>query len=104
MLVLPMTIASGIQNKLLTGLSAALPVIISSRALFSDELVNQKNIITCETDKDYIMAILELYENPERILYISRYAYEFANKYLHWDNILSKFLDVISDSISERPD
>jgi len=99
MLVLPMTIASGIQNKLLTGLCSAMPVIISPRAFFSKFLIDSINVVSAESDDEYVGKILYLYENLVEIIKISRNSYEFAQRNLKWTDILNQYIDTISNAL-----
>jgi len=99
MLVLPMTIASGIQNKLLTGLCSAMPVIISSRAFFSKELVNFVNVISAESDDEYINNILLLYQDVAKVMEISKNSYNFAKSKLQWPAILKRYTEIIQNML-----
>ncbi len=99
MLVLPMTIASGIQNKLLTGLCSAMPVIISSRAFFSKELVNLVNVISAESDDEYINNILLLYQDVSKVMEISKNSYNFAKNKLQWPAILKRYTEIIQNML-----
>ncbi len=95
MLVLPMTIASGIQNKLLTGLASAVPVVISSRALFSEELKQFYNIVVADSDEEYVENILKLYNDITILLEISKNSYDFADKHLRWNKILIDYYKIL---------
>ncbi|AEX85633.1 hypothetical protein Marpi_1229 [Marinitoga piezophila KA3] len=96
-LILPMTIASGIQNKFLTGLASATPTIITKRALFTNKLKPKIHVITAESDEDYIEEILNIYINKQNIKNISLNAYTFAKEYLDWNSVKKRFIQQINE-------
>lgn len=91
--VLPMRIASGIQNKLLTGLALGIPTIISRRARFCKELVDGKNVIFADTDEEYLAKLEHYYDHPEELKQISYEANLFAKKYLAKEYVIKNFIE-----------
>ncbi|ACM22204.1 glycosyltransferase family 4 protein [Thermotoga neapolitana] len=94
-IILPMTVVSGIQNKLLTGLSSAIPVVITSQAIFDDKLQHLKNVMVAETDDDYVNAVVKLYESPSLYFEIAENAFKFADENLRWSKVIEKYMNAI---------
>lgn len=90
-----MTVVSGIQNKLLTGLSSAIPVVITSQAIFDDKLQHLKNVMVAETDDDYVNAVVKLYESPSLYFEIAENAFKFADENLRWSKVIEKYMNAI---------
>lgn len=100
-LVLPMKLASGVQNKLLTGLAAGKPVIISSRARFNEGLLDGYNVLFAENNNEFVEKIMFLYNNPDHIYLIAKRAREFALKNLDWSSIEKEFITSINKILEE---
>jgi glycosyltransferase involved in cell wall biosynthesis len=64
MAVAPLVYGAGVQNKILESLAVGLPVITTSRALISLDLVPGRNILVGDTAEEFTEKILFLLENP----------------------------------------
>ncbi|MDK2886835.1 MAG: hypothetical protein PWP54_1408 [Thermosipho sp. (in: thermotogales)] len=95
MLVLPMRIASGVQNKLLTGLALGIPVVINSRAKFSTNLEHGYNVFFADNDQEYIQIVCTAIESYASLSEISKNANQFAREYLSKESIASAFTEAV---------
>ena len=90
-----LSIATGIQNKILTYLSFGLPSIISSKS--AKGLINLKNnyhIKIFKNDKGFFNKIIALKKNRILANKLSKNSYK-AIKHLNWNNLLKKYNKII---------
>lgn len=87
--VAPLRIARGIQNKILEAMAMARPVVASSECAAAVDAVSGQELITATTPADFIAEIDALLQNPERCLSIGRAARQRVVTQYSWEAHLS---------------
>jgi polysaccharide biosynthesis protein PslH len=83
-LVAPMQISIGLQNKLLEAMAMKIPCITTSLANNALKAKTDVEIIVADTPQDFAQAILNLLENPTKAEYIAERAFAYVNKNYDW--------------------
>lgn len=95
LLVAPMQISIGLQNKLLEAMAMQLPCITSSLANNALGAVPDEQIIVSNTPEEYATAIVNVLQNPEKARKIAVNGYKYAVTHFNWTNttaLLDKLL------------
>jgi sugar transferase (PEP-CTERM/EpsH1 system associated) len=95
-LVAPMQISIGLQNKLLEAMAMRLPCITSSLANNAVGAIHNQEIMVADTPNQYAGYVLELLDNEDKYKLISVNGYKFTlNKY-NWKNTVAILDNLIS--------
>lgn len=95
-LIFPMETASGVQNKLITGMSYGKVVITSKRVdTGTFNFKNYENIIFAESDEEYANEINKVYENLKMARKIANGAFLLMHD-SSWDKMLQPMAESIS--------
>lgn len=86
LLVAPMQISIGLQNKLLEAMAMQLPCITSSLANNALGAIPNEQIIVSNTPEEYATAIINLLQNPEKARKIALSGYKYAITHFNWTN------------------
>ncbi|HNY22718.1 MAG TPA: glycosyltransferase family 4 protein, partial [Treponemataceae bacterium] len=98
-MVLPMTIASGVQNKLLFSMAAGKAAITTSRVDTGDiPFVNGESVFFAETDGEFADAIRRLMNDRNLLASSQRAARELIMHNASWESIGSKLLSLFADN------
>lgn len=95
-LVAPMQLSIGLQNKLLEGMSMRIPCVtthLSNNALRAQP---GKEIMTAETEEEFAAAIIKLIAHPELAVSISDDAWKFVRDYYSWEPICERLSNFIA--------
>jgi len=84
-LVAPMQISIGLQNKLLEAMAMKIPCVTSVLANNALGAENNKQILVAEQPEEYVKHILFLLDNPDKAAEISENAYDFVHKKFNWE-------------------
>ena len=92
LVVAPIQIAAGIQNKVLIAMANAVPVVLTPLiAKAIPELQNGDNCLICEDSQDFAKACLSLIENKELHKKIRTKGYEMVVKHYSWHEKLKGY-------------
>ena len=91
----PMSLGSGLQNKLLEAMSLGIPCITSNLCNESLGATHMKNIIIGNSVEQYISQILNILSNPELISEIEKNGREFVNKKFSWESSNKILLEIL---------
>jgi glycosyltransferase involved in cell wall biosynthesis len=94
-IVLPMTIASGIQNKLLTALSFGMPTVASSRAIFNNDLMDEENLMIAESTEEFLEKTRKLILNPGLRKRIGERAKVFIQENQSWEKVANQMFSIV---------
>lgn len=83
-LVAPMQISIGLQNKLLEAMAMQLPCITSSLANNALGAKPGEQILVCDTPTDYANSIIDLLQHPEKSATIALNGYKYALNNFNW--------------------
>lgn len=91
-IVAPVNIAAGIQNKVLIGMACKVPVVLSSLIAKSiPELENGINCFIADSSEDFIEYCIELLSNSEKRNQIAENGYYMVRDNYSWDAKLAGF-------------
>lgn len=93
--VVPMRLSRGLQNKVLEALAMAKATIVSPPALAALTAEPGRHLIRAESSQEWTQAILELFDNPTRRQLLGREGRAFVELRHAWDRCLEPFLDRI---------
>ena len=96
MVVAPLTIARGIQNKVLEAMAMARPVVLSPEAATGIDAADGKHFVIAETDDAFVAAICAL--QSDRVLAdgIAKSARDFVVREQGWDAMLAPLGEIMS--------
>ena len=91
----PMSLGSGLQNKLLEAMSLGIPCITSNLCNESLGATHMKNIIIGNSVEQYISQILNILNKPELISEIGKNGREFVNKKFSWESSNKILMEIL---------
>lgn len=91
----PMSLGSGLQNKLLEAMSLGIPCITSNLCNESLGATHMKNIIIGNSVEQYISQILNILSNPELISEIGKNGRKFVNKKFSWESSNKILMEIL---------
>ncbi len=95
-LVAPMQISIGLQNKLLEGMAMQIPCITSSLANNALGAINNNQIMVADTPKEFAICIIELLTNESKAKQIALNGYEFVIKNFNWQSTTTQLEQLFS--------
>src|ERR1035437_1024706 len=96
MLVAPMQLSIGLQNKLLQAMAMGIPVITSILANNAIHATPDNQILVAENPKEYASHILSLLDNPYKANAIAANALEFVKSNFTWEAMNDKLEKMIN--------
>ena len=84
--IAPMELGTGLQNKLLEAMAMKIPCITSVLASMPLNVVNQRDIVICDSISDYIQAIKLLLSQPQHYETIANNGYNFVRENYNWEH------------------
>jgi glycosyltransferase involved in cell wall biosynthesis len=97
-LVAPMQISIGLQNKLLEAMAMQLPCITSSLANNALQAKAGEQIIVANTPEEYAMEIKRLLQDETLMKQIALKGYEFATSKFKWEATTAKLSDLMMEN------
>lgn len=94
-LVAPMQISIGLQNKIIQAMAMKIPVVCSVSANESIKAANGKEILLANSPDDYANQISLLLENPKSYNDIADNAFKFVKENFNWDKINTQLAKLI---------
>jgi sugar transferase (PEP-CTERM/EpsH1 system associated) len=95
LVVAPMRVSRGIQNKVIEGMVAGKAVLATSRVLKPMGIDKGDMIIPADTAQDYIEKIKELHDAPLKADQIGQKARDYILKYYDWDVSFAKIASLL---------
>lgn len=80
-----MQIGTGLQNKLLEAMAMKIPCITSSLANNALGATHEKEIVVAEKPEEYVTAILDLLNNPDKAAQIAENGHQFVANRFSWE-------------------
>ena len=84
MMVAPLFLGSGLQNKLLEAMALGIPVITSNHANSSLNGTHQESVLVGDSVDDFVNAIVELMTDPERASEIGQAGKKYVAENFDW--------------------
>ncbi len=94
--VAPMTIGTGLQNKLLEAMAMKIPCITSPLANAALEANPGEHILECANEQEYVQAILRLLDDHQYAQQLADRALQFVTQNYQWDNETEKLWQFIN--------
>ncbi|MEE2902225.1 MAG: TIGR03087 family PEP-CTERM/XrtA system glycosyltransferase [Myxococcota bacterium] len=101
-MVAPLRIARGIQNKVLEAMAARIPVVAAPAAFAGIEGVPGKHALVCDTAEKYSKALIELVENPDKQADLAREARTLVEEQYAWEPAMKKLEDIFAREIQTK--
>lgn len=98
--VAPLRIARGIQNKVLEAAAMAKTVVASPQALTGLELENGKHAVSANEPDEWIKALVDLLSSKEKQQQIGQAARNFVEQNYRWEARLSPLDDVLAAALN----
>jgi glycosyltransferase involved in cell wall biosynthesis len=96
MLVAPMQISIGLQNKLLEAMAMEIPCITSTLANNALRAKNGEQILVADEPQQYAKMIISLLEDKAKAQQIAKNGYDFAVNNFNWKRSVDKLNEVIT--------
>ena len=88
-MISPMVVSIGLQNKIIQAMAMKVPNVVSKSANMAVQAKPNVEIIEADDPNDYIDAIIRLLEDREMQLSISKNAYDFVITQYEWEKVNS---------------
>ncbi len=83
----PMVVSIGLQNKIIQAMAMKVPNVVSKTANNAILAKNNQELIEAEKPEEYVEAILKLLDNKEFSDRVSNNAFNFVNENFNWDDV-----------------
>jgi polysaccharide biosynthesis protein PslH len=95
LMLAPMLISIGLQNKIIQAMAMKVPNIVTSAANIAINAIDGKEIIIANTPQEFAQKIDLLLNNAQLCTQIADNSFEFVRKHYNWDNISTELEKVI---------
>ena len=92
--VVPLRYGAGIQNKILEAMAVGLPVVTTSKALFSLKVSPGKEVLTGDTPQEFSASVLSLLEKPELGRKIGEAGRDYVRENHDWRRISGQLVQI----------
>jgi polysaccharide biosynthesis protein PslH len=99
-MVAPLTIARGTQNKILEAMAMGVPVVTSRVAASGVDAIDGEHFVTAGSPEQYAAAILGLIENPNERERLARAGRERMVSHHNWDSSMRRFDGIVERCLS----
>ncbi|MBK7886215.1 MAG: glycosyltransferase [Bacteroidetes bacterium] len=103
-LVAPMVISIGLQNKILQAMAMKIPCVISAMANNALGAEHNKQVLVANTPEEYCRYIQQLLNDKDFYRNIAESAYQFVKSRFTWEENTEKITRVIHALLQEKND
>jgi sugar transferase (PEP-CTERM/EpsH1 system associated) len=93
--VVPLRLARGVQNKVLEAMAMGKAVVAAPGALAALRTESGKHLLAASSPKEWIEAVNELFSDPVRCRELGTSGREFVERHHHWEHCLEPLLEKI---------
>jgi sugar transferase (PEP-CTERM/EpsH1 system associated) len=93
--VVPLPVARGVQNKVLEAMAMSRAVVASPAALEGLPLVPGRDALVAAEPDDWVRTLVDLWNSPARRLELGRHARRHVEAHHHWDTCLAPFDELV---------
>jgi polysaccharide biosynthesis protein PslH len=97
LIAVPLRWGGGMRVKVLEALAAGKALVASSRAVEGLDLVDGAQVVLAESDDEFVRAIVDLLQNPQRRLLLAAQARAWASKHLSWERVAEEYEKLYRD-------
>ena len=94
-IVAPLTIARGVQNKVLEAMASARPVLLSPEAATGIRARHGEHFVICRNDVEFAENALSLIEWPQDATTLGKAAREFVCDTMGWPAMLADLPEIV---------
>ncbi len=94
-MVAPMTMGTGMQNKLLEAMALGIPCITTKLANNAIKAIHNESIMVADTEEEYINTIHKLLEDPEFYSFIAKNGQSYIRDNYSWNKTSSGLIELI---------
>ena len=98
----PLLIGAGLQNKMLEGMAAGLPMVVTPVANEGIGAEHGKEVLVAKDEKSFAQEVVELINNPERQREIGENAREYICRKWTWEYYFSELEEVMETLITDK--
>jgi len=103
-LVAPMVISIGLQNKILQAMAMKIPCVISTMANNALGAVHGEHLFVADTPEEYCKYIHQLLHDNDLYRHMAEAAYQFVKSNFTWEGNTGKITSVIRSLLNEKND
>jgi glycosyltransferase involved in cell wall biosynthesis len=101
--VAPIRIGAGIQNKVLEAMAIGKPVVATSKVLRGLNVAEENiHLLRADSAEQFADEISRLIDNPNLRTFIGKNGQLLVKKYFMWNNIETRLLNVISEALKRE--
>jgi sugar transferase (PEP-CTERM/EpsH1 system associated) len=93
--IAPLLVARGVQNKVLEAMAAAKPVVGTPQALTGIDVRHGEHVFSAESPDEWVATMTALWSEPRRAREIGESARRFVEANHRWDTCLKPFVDLL---------
>lgn len=93
--IAPMTVAPGVQNKVLEAMASALPVVCTSQAAAGIDAVPDRHLLVADDDGMWVRHVTALLRDAERAESLGRAARRFVTDHHRWGRGMQPLIDLL---------
>lgn len=101
MMIFPLKVASGIQNKLITSFAYGIPAIFPPRMIFQPEMDHLKELCVATDSKSYIDKASRLINSHELRSEIATWSRNFVEEHLSWERTTEQLVNYLKDNANK---
>lgn len=91
LVVIPLQLGGGMRVKTLEALAAGKAIVASARAVEGLDVINGQHLMLAESNEDFVKAIADLLNNPEKRIALGAQAHEWASANLSWERSAAEY-------------
>ena len=86
-----LSVATGVQNKIMEYMRIGLPTIVSEKCFDNLRFVKSKDLLVYKDERDFVQKIIKLKKQKKFARKISENCYRKIKKFYSWDKSLEKY-------------
>lgn len=101
LMIAPLNIARGTQNKILEAMAMGVPVVCSELAATGVDAIPGEHLLTAKTPEQYKCAVVKILRNPEERERLAKAGRQRILSHHNWENSMARLDQIIEDCVSK---